>query len=261
LRESVSLAFTAALQKLPARQRAVLLLRDVLAWRASEVAEVLEMTESGVTSALNRARSSLRGRTEAEPAVKVDRQLLERYMRAWETDDMDALVGILREEVRLAMPPSPAWYEGRESVLELLRRWVMPMGPFKMRLTGANLQPAAVLLGVGPDGTDVPLGVHVLALDGNRVAVISQDSESDFSIYFPDVPGCFTRGATRDQACRFAGEMLALHLGRLATNRLPVPSARTLENMQAQPEHRGATLVLVTPIALAAPPRDGSCSG
>ena len=98
-------------------------------------------------------------------------------------------------------------------------------------------------------------------LRSSYVAVIAQDSESDFSIYFPDVPGCFTRGATRDQACRFAGEMLALHLGRLATNRLPVPSARSLENIRAQPEHRGATLVLVTPIALAAPPRYGSCSG
>src|SRR3954469_20778086 len=84
LRESVSLAFTAALQTLPARQRAVLLLRDVLAWRASEVAEVLDMTESAVTSALNRARSSLRGRAEAEPAGTVDRRLLERYMRAWD---------------------------------------------------------------------------------------------------------------------------------------------------------------------------------
>jgi RNA polymerase sigma-70 factor (ECF subfamily) len=173
LRESVSLAFTAALQALPARQRAVLLLRDVLAWRASEVAEVLDMTEPAVTSALNRARSSLKGRAEADKAAKVDRRLLERYMRAWETDDMDALVGILREEVRLAMPPSPAWYEGRDAVVELLRRWVMPMGPFRMRLTGANLQPAAVLLGVGPDGAEQPLGVHVLVIEGERVDVIN----------------------------------------------------------------------------------------
>jgi lincosamide nucleotidyltransferase A/C/D/E len=70
------------------------------------------------------------------------------------------------------MPPSPAWYEGRDAVLELLRRWVMPMGPFKMRFTGANLQPAALLLGAGPDGAEVPLGVHVLALDGGSVEVI-----------------------------------------------------------------------------------------
>ena len=93
------------------------------------------------------------------------------------------------------------------------------------------------------------------------VAVVLEDAESEFLVHFPDLPGCFSRGATRDQACRFAGEMLALHLGRLATNRLPVPSARSLENIRAQPEHRGATLVLVTPIALAAPPRYGSCSG
>jgi RNA polymerase sigma-70 factor, ECF subfamily len=186
LRESVSLAFTAALQALPARQRAVLLLRDVLAWRASEVAEVLDMTEPAVTSALKRARSALQGRAEKE-AAKVDRRLLERYMRAWETDDMDALVGILREEVRLAMPPSPAWYEGRDAVVELLRRWVMPMGPFKMRLTGANLQPAVVLLGVGPDRAELPLGVHVLALAGERVEVI--DAFMD-----PRVAGRFVGG-------------------------------------------------------------------
>jgi predicted RNase H-like HicB family nuclease len=83
------------------------------------------------------------------------------------------------------------------------------------------------------------------------VAVISEESRSDFSIHFPDVPGCFTRGATRDQACRFAGETLAFHLERFAANGLPVPSTRTLETLRAQPEHRDATLVLVEATALA----------
>ena len=83
------------------------------------------------------------------------------------------------------------------------------------------------------------------------VAVIAKDSESEFSIHFPDVPGCFTRGATRDQACRFAGETLAFHLERFAANGLPLPVTRTLEAVGAQPEHRGAILVLVEPTALA----------
>ncbi len=83
------------------------------------------------------------------------------------------------------------------------------------------------------------------------VAVILKDSESDFSIHFPDVPGCFTRGATPDQACRFAAETLAFHLERFAANGLPVPVPRTPEALRAQPNHRGAMLVLIAPTALA----------
>lgn len=82
------------------------------------------------------------------------------------------------------------------------------------------------------------------------VAVLSEDAESEFRLHFPDVPGCFARGATRDQACRFAGETLAVHLERFAANGVPVPGTRPLEAFRAQPEHRGATLVLVEPTAL-----------
>jgi RNA polymerase sigma-70 factor (ECF subfamily) len=70
------------------------------------------------------------------------------------------------------MPPSAAWYEGRSAVAELLRRWVMPMGPFRMAPSGANLQPAAILFGVAPDGGEVALGLHVLTLRAGRVAAI-----------------------------------------------------------------------------------------
>jgi RNA polymerase sigma-70 factor (ECF subfamily) len=194
LGESVSLAFVAALQTLSTRQRAVLLLRDVLAWRASEVAELLGMTVSAANSALNRARTNLQagaggGQADAlggadsqagdparlvvaEPISAADKRLLEAYMRAWEADDVDALVTTLREEVRLAMPPSPSWYAGWAAVAELLRRWVLPMGPFRMHASGANLQPAAVLSAVGPDGQEQSLGVHVLGIDRGRIAVI-----------------------------------------------------------------------------------------
>jgi RNA polymerase sigma-70 factor (ECF subfamily) len=180
LRESVSLAFTAALQALPPRQRAVLLLRDVLCWRAAEVADVLGMTTAAVNSALSRARATLQADIDqdASPtnvvalADAADVRLLDAYMRAWETDDVDGLVTILRHEVRLAMPPSPAWYSGRSAVAELLGRWVLPMGPFRMRPVGANLQPALLLLAVGPDGTEQPIGVHVLTLRHGQIAVI-----------------------------------------------------------------------------------------
>ncbi len=82
------------------------------------------------------------------------------------------------------------------------------------------------------------------------VAVILENSERDFGIYFPDVPGCFTRGATLDQACRFAAETLAFHLERFAANGLPVPIPRAPEALRAEPEHRGARLVLVVPAVL-----------
>ena len=178
LRESVSLAFTAALQLLPPRQRAVLLLRDVLCWRASEVARILEMTESAVSSALNRARTRLRAelhQPDQEPidlSTAADSRLLDAYMRAWETDNIDGLVGLLREEVRLAMPPSPAWYQGRSAVGDFLRNWVLPMGPFRMRPTGANLQAAAVLLLRTPGGGEQPVGVHVLSIERGRISAI-----------------------------------------------------------------------------------------
>lgn len=199
VRESVSLAFVAALQTLSSRQRAVLLLRDVLCWRASEAAEVLGMTVSAVNSALNRARAKLHAgahggqdsraedpasRVGAEPISAADRHLLEAYMLAWETDDVDALVTTLREEVRLAMPPSPSWYEGRTAVTELLRRWVLPMGPFSMRASGANLQPAAVLSVVGLDGSEQALGVHVLSIDGGRIAVIDAFMDPRIAAHF-----------------------------------------------------------------------------
>ena len=181
LRESVSLAFVAALQALPPRQRAVLLLRDVLAWRTAETAEVLGMTVSAANSALNRARSRLEASVHGvgygslsatAPSDAGQRRLLEAYMRAWESDDVDALVATLRDEMRMAMPPSPSWYTGRSAVAELLRRWVLPMGPFRTRATGANLQPAVVLSLHGPDGAQLPVGVHVLGVRDGRIAVI-----------------------------------------------------------------------------------------
>lgn len=83
------------------------------------------------------------------------------------------------------------------------------------------------------------------------VAVVLEDAESEFMVHFPDLPGCFSRGATRDQACRFAAETLALHLERFAVHGSPAPATQSLEAIRAQPEHWDATLVLVEPMALA----------
>lgn len=84
------------------------------------------------------------------------------------------------------------------------------------------------------------------------VAVVLEDAESEFMVHFPDLPGCFTRGATRDQACRFAAETLAFHLERCAVNGSPAPETRSLEAIRAEPEHRDATLVLLRPMTRAA---------
>jgi len=83
------------------------------------------------------------------------------------------------------------------------------------------------------------------------VAVVLEDAESEFLVHFPDLPGCFSRGATRDQACRFAAETLAFHLERFALNGSLAPATQSLEAIRAQPEHRDASLVLVQPMAQA----------
>ena len=83
------------------------------------------------------------------------------------------------------------------------------------------------------------------------VAVISEEADSEFRVHFPDVPGCFTRGATREQACRFAAETLAFHLERFAARHVAPPLTRSLDDLRAEPVHRHATFVLVTPTALA----------
>ena len=121
-REAVSLAFVTALQLLPPRQRAVLILRDVLGFHAREVAQILDSTEESVTSALKRARATLQrelpgsGEREQPPAPGSDaeRELVERFTRAFEAKDVHAIVALLTEDVWLTMPPIPLEYQGRD---------------------------------------------------------------------------------------------------------------------------------------------------
>lgn len=179
LTESVKLAFIAALQTLPPRQRAVLLLRDVLAWSATETAEVLEMSVAAANSALQRARRQLEDTVHAggvdafdgvEPVDPKIESILAAYVRAWQTDDVASLVEILREDVRLAMPPVPSWYEGRADVLEFLRRWIFPQGRVALLPAFANAQPAFVLMAESPEGERQPLGVQVLTVDAEGIS-------------------------------------------------------------------------------------------
>jgi RNA polymerase sigma-70 factor (ECF subfamily) len=150
LQESVQLAFVAAIQHLPPRQRAVLLLRDVLGWSANEAAELLDSTVASVNSALQRARATLAKRLPADEPDSLaapdedQRDLLDRYVRAWEMTDLDGLIALLREEAVLSMPPHPLWYDGAAAIRGLLAWAWRRRGPGDVRLVpiSANGQPA-----------------------------------------------------------------------------------------------------------------------
>jgi RNA polymerase sigma-70 factor (ECF subfamily) len=179
-RESVELAFVAALQHLPARQRATLLLRDVLGWSAAETASLLGTTAVAVNSALQRARATLDARVPArqDPSPRglseADRALLARYVLAWESGDLGALVSLLREDALLVMPPVPEWYRGREGIRDFLAVQWPAMGPFRLLPTGANCQPAFGLYGSGIDRSACrPLTLQVLRLEDGLIAEIA----------------------------------------------------------------------------------------
>jgi RNA polymerase sigma-70 factor (ECF subfamily) len=151
-RESITLAFLAAIQTLPPRQRAVLVLCDVLDWRSAEAAALLDLSVSAVNSALYRARSSLskryhRANTERNAGeLDVDtRALLTRYVRAWEAARVDDLVALLKEDASFAMPPLPAWYRGHAAIRSFVAANILDgeaRGRWRLRPTRANGEPA-----------------------------------------------------------------------------------------------------------------------
>jgi RNA polymerase sigma-70 factor, ECF subfamily len=170
MHEAVQLAFVAAIQHLPPRQRAVLLLRDVLGWSAAESGQLLDASTASVNSALQRARGTLARRgvgPDAPPPEDGGRDLLDRYVRAWETDDLDGLVALLREDAVLSMPPWPQWYAGRAAIARFLA-WVRRAGPFRLVPIGANRQPAFAVYTAGH-----PHAIQVLTVRGGAVAAIT----------------------------------------------------------------------------------------
>jgi RNA polymerase sigma-70 factor (ECF subfamily) len=179
--ESVSLAFLTALQLLPPRQRAILLLSDVLDWRAVEIAQLLEISVGAVNSALHRARVTLEKNypSSQREMAQVDRidaatsALLARYLQAWETDDVDGLVALLKEDATLSMPPVPSWYRGREAIRSILLTIFFPSGVqnwWRLFPTRANGQPAFVVYRA--DEANGPYRAHaiqVVTLDNSRL--------------------------------------------------------------------------------------------
>jgi RNA polymerase sigma-70 factor (ECF subfamily) len=190
-RAGVRLAFIAALQLLPARQRAILTLHDVLAFRATEIAALLDTSPAAVDSALRRARARLAriGPAQddlAEPGEADRRALLDRYVDAFTRADPDALIRLLRADVELEMPPIPTWFTGQQAVTGFLAARVMRPGQWRLEPAAANTQPALIIHHRGGAGRWEPYGVQVLTLTGSRVArIVSFNDQSLVGIFAP----------------------------------------------------------------------------
>ncbi|GAA1869713.1 sigma-70 family RNA polymerase sigma factor [Pseudonocardia ailaonensis] len=179
-RESVRLAFVAALQHLPPRQRVVLILREVLCWKAAEVAELLGSTVASVNSALQRARATLdeRGIGAADeagvnPPAEDHVELLAKYVAAFESYDMEALVALLHEDAEQNMPPLELWLKGSENILAWMQGPGAGCKGSRMLATSANGSPAFGQYRLHPDGVHRPWGLQVLRIEGDRIAGIS----------------------------------------------------------------------------------------
>jgi RNA polymerase sigma-70 factor (ECF subfamily) len=191
-RETVRLAFVAALQHLPPRQRAVLILREVLRWQASEVAELLETSVASVNSALQRARATLEERNlsatdlPSTPPGEEDRALLARWVGAFERYDMDELGAMMREDATQSMPPFDMWLEGREDILEW---WAGPgiecRGSRVLVAPAANGSPTFGQYKPSPDGGYDPWALQVLELSGGRIVEFTffLDTETLFPLF------------------------------------------------------------------------------
>jgi RNA polymerase sigma-70 factor (ECF subfamily) len=173
--ETLHLAFVAALQHLPPRQRAVLILREVLRWQATEVAELLGMTVASVNSALQRARATLRKldldrdehRVQAVPAEQ--QALLARYVDAFERYDITSLVALLTEDAEFSMPPFPLWVRGPQEVARFMLGTGSKCEGSRVLATSANGGPAAAIYNADPDGGYAPWAIVVLETSGGRI--------------------------------------------------------------------------------------------
>jgi RNA polymerase sigma-70 factor, ECF subfamily len=190
-KETLKLAFIAALQFLPPKQRAVLILRDVLRWKASEVAELLETSEASGNSALQRARATLEERDvttddSSDPMDEEHQDLLKRYMDAFERYDMEALTTLLHEDATLSMPPYELWLTGHDDIV----RWMMGPGH---ACDGSRLVPVAANGSIafgqyrasGPNGEHEPWGLVVIETKDGQVSGINTflDTASLFPLF------------------------------------------------------------------------------
>jgi RNA polymerase sigma-70 factor, ECF subfamily len=188
-RESIRLAFVTALQHLPPKQRAALILCEVLRWQASEVAELLDTSVAAVNSALQRARATLAA-LPSEPSTRAlddtDAALLERYVEAFEQYDVERLVTLLHEDAIQTMPPFAMWIQGAENI----GRWMVQPGPSacrdsKLVPTFANGCPAFGQYKADASGGGTPWALQVLEFSGGRIAAMTSflDTDTTFPIF------------------------------------------------------------------------------
>ena len=191
-REAIALAFIVGLQHLPPQQRAVLVLRDVLGFRAGEVAEMLDTTDHSVNSLLRRARAALESRLPAAgreraplPNSKLERDVVGRFADAVEAGDIDGMVALLTEDAWLTMPPEPHEYQGPEPIEAFLRGREVRRGRLRLAPTRANTQPAfgCYLQSVQTDVAR-PYALFVLTLEGGRISAITWFADSSVFPHF-----------------------------------------------------------------------------
>ena len=188
-REALELAFVAALQHLPPRQRAALILRDVLGFSAREAAEALLTTEASINGALRRARTAIAERL-PDPAQQASRDTLgdrrlratvDRFVDSFERGDVDAILALLTHDATFSMPPYPHWSRGREAIAA---SWLMPSGPpgsLRYAPTQANGQPAVGVYRITPDGGSyLPIALDVLTLRGDQIAAVTAFRSAPF---------------------------------------------------------------------------------
>jgi RNA polymerase sigma-70 factor (ECF subfamily) len=181
MREAVQLAFIAAIQLLPPRQRATLLLTDVLGWSAAESARLLDSSVAAVNGALQRARTTLEERLAGGPprvavaASEEQRALLERYVRAWESTDVDGFTALLKEDAVMSMPPWRQWYRGRAAIAAFFAHTGRAGGhaPFRLVPTAANRQPAFAFYSRWQSPEWRFHSVQLLALHGDTIAAMT----------------------------------------------------------------------------------------
>ena len=174
-RETVRLAFIAALQHLAPRQRAVLILRDVLDWRASEVALLLEASEDAVNGTLKRARAALASADVGSglpDSADVERELLDGYVDAFERYDVDALVALLHKDAIVAMPPFALWLQGLADIRTFFSGMQAERGHDRLLAIRANGCPAVTVYRPDPAGVLQPYAIMVLEVTGSRIAAI-----------------------------------------------------------------------------------------
>lgn len=183
-RETIELTFLAALQHLPPRQRAVLILSDVLDWPAKEIAGLLELTVAAVNSALQRARSTMRTQlppvrhewSAASPRSERERSVLDSFMAAWERADAAMLTELLREDARWTMPPAALWFQGRAAIARMFELYPIDWQgrDFRMLPTAANRQVAAAAYVRANGESEYRLvSIHVLRIEEGQIAEVT----------------------------------------------------------------------------------------